>query len=97
MRFRKTGTAKSLKNDATITHYRFPKFPNETNILNNTTVDEYVWCAGDRYSSIAFKYYGDVRFWWVIAWFNKKPMDFMMQPGDVVVIPRNIDYIVGEF
>lgn len=97
MRFKNTGTTKDYNNDQLIEHYKFPKFPDQTKILENTTIDEYIWKAGDRFSGVAFKYYGDVRLWWVIAWFNKTPMEYMLEPGDVIVVPRNVDYIVGQF
>ena len=42
---------------------------------------------GDRMYKLAFKYYGDTQYWWLLAWYNKKPTDFHLKLGDVLEIP----------
>lgn len=48
---------------------------------------EHIFSIGDRLNKIAFQYYGDARFWWVLAWFNGKPTDHHCKIGDVIEIP----------
>lgn len=43
--------------------------------------------SGDRFYKLAFKHYGDTRMWWLLAWYNKKPTDFHLRPGDMINIP----------
>ena len=42
---------------------------------------------GDRMFKLSHKYYGDTQYWWLIAWYNKRPTDFHLKPGDTVEIP----------
>ena len=71
----------------------------ETPILKNPSVVEraslrttsHIWKYGDRLSNLAFKYYGDVTYWWVIAWYNGVPTEAHLDPGDPLDIPINIE------
>jgi nucleoid-associated protein YgaU len=74
------------------THYGTP-------VLHNPSVSErlmlrtspHIWKYGDRLSNLAFKYYGDVTYWWVIAWYNGVPTEAHLDPGDPLDIPINIE------
>ena len=50
----------------------------------------YVWKYGDRYYNLADQFYKDVRYWWVIAWFNARPTEANVRPGDVITIPVDL-------
>tara|TARA_R100000152_G_C6750763_1_gene174426 strand:- start:285 stop:629 length:345 start_codon:yes stop_codon:yes gene_type:complete len=65
--------------------------------LQNLTIDEHVWSMGDKYYKLAHHYYGDPEYWWVIALFNKKPADFLLNLGDVVYIPQPLEEIIGYY
>ena len=52
---------------------------------------EHIWKFGDRFYNLANKYYGDSRYWWVIAWWNGAPTEAHMDNGDVIHIPVNIE------
>jgi|TARA_Y100000296_G_scaffold1924_1_gene2128 hypothetical protein len=81
--------SRGIKN---IRHYETPQ-------LNNPTVAQrsrlmttsHIWKYGDRYYKLANKYYGDVRLWWVIAWYNSAPTEANLITGDVIAIPINIE------
>jgi nucleoid-associated protein YgaU len=62
-------------------------FTTKTHLVNNS----------DRLSTLAFDYYEDATLWWVIAWFNKKPGDFAIRPGDVLYIPFPLEHILATF
>ena len=51
------------------------------------SVIKHVVQSGDRMYKLAFEHYGDTQYWWLIAWYNKKPTDFHLKPGDVIDIP----------
>ena len=53
--------------------------------------DTYIWRYGDRFYQLAYRYYGDVRYWWVIAWFNGTPTEVDIFPGDQIEIPINLE------
>ena len=46
----------------------------------------HVWKQGDSLYKLADKYYNDPELWWVISWFNKKPLESDYKLGDVVEI-----------
>jgi nucleoid-associated protein YgaU len=49
-----------------------------------------IWSYGDRFYQLAQQYYSDVRYWWVIAWWNGYPTEADIFPGDVIRIPLDI-------
>jgi len=59
--------------------------------LKNITVVDHIYKTGDSLSKISHKHYGDTRYWWVIAWFNNKPIDNLCQVGDVLHVPFPIE------
>lgn len=60
----------------------------------------HVWASGDKYFSISQKYYDNIRYWWLIAWFNEKPTEQHINIGEVIYIPqplqRVLNYYFGE-
>lgn len=75
-----------------IRHYTTPtmKHPSVSERAN-VSVDNHVWAYGDRFYNLAFKYYGDQRFWWVIAWWNGYPTEGSIKSGDLISIPLNLN------
>ena len=82
-------------------------FQYETAFFPEITEEEYedtdsilhVWKVGDRFSKLSQIYYKDAQYWWVIAFFNKKPTDSHMTIGEEVYIPIPLEAaleIVGE-
>ena len=57
----------------------------------NIPVDNYVWKYGDRLYNMAAQYYGDVRYWWVIAWWNSYPTEADLRPGMAITIPLDLE------
>ncbi len=57
----------------------------------NLTQHIHVWKVGDRYYKLAHQYYGDSRYWWVIAQWNLKPTEAHLNIGDSVRIPGPIE------
>ena len=46
---------------------------------------------GDRMDNLANKYYGDSRYWWVIAWWNSFPTEASITLGTPLSIPLNLE------
>jgi hypothetical protein len=57
--------------------------------------DDHVWGMGDRYYKLAASYYGDSKYWWIIAWFNKKPTESHIEIGDVIRVPKSLGDILA--
>ena len=59
--------------------------------ISNLTVTDHFWKTGDSLYKLSHEYYGSVRYWWVIAWFNKKPIDNLYKLGNLVHIPLPLE------
>jgi len=65
--------------------------------LRQLTIINHIWTTGDRYYKLAFDYYGNAKYWWVIAWFNKKPTEGHLKLGDLILIPTPLDKILNYY
>jgi hypothetical protein len=61
--------------------------------------DNYVITVlGDRLDLLAFDFYGDTSFWWVIASANSLPGDSLYtEPGMQLRIPVDLSAIINEY
>lgn len=52
----------------------------------------------DRLDLLAYRYYGDVRYWWIIAQANQLGKgSFIVNTNSRLRIPKNIDKILTEY
>mgnify|MGYP003651525529 FL=1 len=87
--FKDRGIGKVKQYDTPVFYY-----PTDEEI-QNLLIDEHIWSLGDKYYKLAAAYYGDPKYWWIIAFFNKKPADFMVNLGDVLYIPQPLEEILS--
>jgi nucleoid-associated protein YgaU len=62
------------------------KFPTIEQISSFRIV-KYTWKSNDKYWKLSTQFYGDPKYWWVIAWFNKKPLESMINMEEQISIP----------
>jgi len=55
-----------------------------------TKTSTHIWKYGDRFYKLAHQFYGDIRYWWVIAWWNGIPTEAEANTGDVLEIPLDL-------
>jgi len=67
-----------------------PSVVDRANIATTT----HVWTAADRYYNLAARYYGDPKLWWIIAWYNGRPTEGDISPGDLITIPLSAQEII---
>jgi|3_EtaG_2_1085321.scaffolds.fasta_scaffold29868_2 nucleoid-associated protein YgaU len=81
------------RNLTSINHYVTAniKYPTASEIASRLTIISHIWRTGDRYCKLAEKHYGDPTFWWLIAWFNQRPLESDNKLGDVINIPLSAD------
>jgi nucleoid-associated protein YgaU len=75
-----------------IEHFSTPRLRNPTigdRIALRTST--HIWKYGDRFYNLAYQYYGDARYWWVIAWYNGIPTEAETNTGDVLEIPLDLE------
>ena len=69
----------------------YPEIPLEN-------ADRFVYAIdGDRLDSLAYKHYGDVTLWWIIAKANGLRGKPVLTPGKLIRIPSNITNIIEKF
>jgi len=56
---------------------------------HKTTV--HLWSYGDRLYNLAHTFYGDSRYWWVIAWWNGYGCEADITTGSPLTIPINLE------
>ena len=69
-------------------------YPNQE-IYDRIETIAITWKVGDRFYKLSSKYYNNPEYWWVIAWFNKKPTESLLKVGDIVRIPKSIDTLLS--
>ena len=84
------------RNVKSITHYNTLSlnFPTSQQI-QSLSITKHTWKSNDRYWKLSKLYYGDEKYWWVIAWFNKKPIEVMVNVGDQVSVPLPLSDLLG--
>jgi hypothetical protein len=54
--------------------------------------------SSDRLDQLSYKYYGSVKYWWIIAHANKISKGSMaLESGLKIFIPRDVDSILEEY
>lgn len=63
--------------------------PGDTYVLTDST---------DRLDQLSYKYYGTVKYWWIIAHANKLSKGSMaLDPGLKIFIPRDYNSILDQY
>ncbi len=76
-------------------HYTRMKLSNVTpSDISEMTIIDHIYKTGDSLAKISFEYYGDTRYWWVLAAFNKKPIDNLINLGEVIHVPLPLEDIM---
>ena len=65
--------------------------------IQTLSLVSHIWRSHDRYDRLAERFYNDPEMWWVIGWFNKKPAEFLLKPGDIITIPMPLEHILDFF
>lgn len=75
-----------------LTHFPTPVLYNP-DIVDRAMIptDPLVWSYGDHFYKVAHQYYGNPRYWWVIAWYNGFPTEADIKIGDLIDIPVNLE------
>ena len=73
-------------------HYDILKMHNPNYLERSRIATKiHVWKLGDKFYKLADTFYGDPRFWWVIAWYNGTPTEANLRLGAMIEIPLNLE------
>lgn len=79
-----------------ITMYTTPRFKRITDeILEDIEYESYTWTRGDRFYKLAYDFYGNPSYWWVIAMFNNAPTEQHILIGEEIFIPYDLDSVAN--
>ncbi len=79
-----------------IRHFTTPRLAHPTvQERESLTETVHVWSTGDRFYKLAHKYYGDSRYWWIIAWWNLRPTEGHLTLGEGVRIPGPLPQVIS--
>jgi len=57
---------------------------------------EYVWKYGDKFWQLSHLFYGNKKYWYIIAQFNNKPTESHINIGDTIKIPYDVQDVLQE-
>jgi nucleoid-associated protein YgaU len=78
-----------------IDQYRTKTLKNPSNKeINNLDLTKYYWQSNDDYYTVSEKFYGDSKYWYVIAQFNRIPFEGNIKVGDTLMIPRPLGRVL---
>lgn len=81
-----------------INHFLTGRFVYPTSAqIETLNLKRHIWKTGDRFYKLAYQYYNDPNYWWVIALFNQKPNESSLEYGDVVQIPLPLEKILNYY
>ena len=79
-----------------ISHYSFEKFKVlKVKDIAGIKIEKHIWVPSDRFFKLSSTYYGDPTYWWIIAYYNNKPLETDVSAGDVLRIPVPLEYILA--
>ena len=62
----------------------------------NFRIKTHIWTQGDKLYKISAQYYGDTKYWWLIALWNNRPTDADYIMGQKIQIPYPINELYRE-
>jgi nucleoid-associated protein YgaU len=65
--------------------------------ISNLSLIDHTWGHGDMFYKLAYRYYGESKYWWVISWFNKKPTESHVVKGQKIIIPTPLEKILSYY
>jgi len=63
--------------------------------INRLVIQQHTWKGGDKFWKLSATYYGDPKYWWIIAWYNRKPIEATINVGDIIEIPQPLSDLLG--
>ena len=78
--------------------YRTGRFqaltPTQRAQLNPTSL---IWTATSNLTKIAYEFYGDPQYWWVISLYNQTPLESDFTVGQVVYVPLPLQQVLSYY
>jgi len=69
------------------------RYPSVKEVMTLTRVP-HIWRQGDRFFKLSKEFYDNPKYWWVIAFYNKIPLESDIAFGDIVYIPLPLSRVL---
>ena len=63
--------------------------------VRKISIVNHTWQFSDRYHKLAAEHYNDPTYWWIIAYYNNKPLESDIEVGEVIQIPVPLEFILS--
>jgi hypothetical protein len=81
-----------------VTQYLTPSIKHPTqDEMSRFLVIRHIWSLGDRFFKLSHEHYGDSKYWWIMPWFNQKPLESDFTIGDIIFIPKPLEEALTYF
>jgi hypothetical protein len=70
--------------------------PTEDELLNISYITA-TWSLGQRLYKLAYQYYGDASYWWLIALYNNISTEAELQFGQTIKVPVPLDTVLNLY
>ena len=81
---------------SSITQFSFDKFKEiKIKDVPGLQFQTHVWTSSDRFYKLAYQFYGDPTYWWVIAFWNYTPLEADVQLGQTLKIPIPLEKVIN--
>jgi hypothetical protein len=70
--------------------------PTEDELLNVSYITA-TWSLGQRLYKLAYQYYGDASYWWLIALYNNISTEAELQFGQTIKVPVPLDTVLNLY
>tara|TARA_R110002020_G_scaffold227556_2_gene438227 strand:- start:64 stop:411 length:348 start_codon:yes stop_codon:yes gene_type:complete len=79
-----------------ISHFSFDKFKQiKLKDVPGLQIDTHTWTTSDRFYKLAYQYYGDPTYWWIIAFWNHKPLESDVAIGQKIHVPMPVEKVLS--
>ena len=89
--FKKRGIKRGVQQFST------PDLSSNGGDYSNVSTVSVTWSIGTKYFNLAKQYYGDEEYWWIIAWYNLRPLETDFKPGEIVLVPVPLEAILSAY
>ena len=86
------------RNIRQIRQFDTPEFKNlDISDIMSLDVKTHIWKLGDKFYKLSAQAYGTTNLWWIIPWFNQKPLESDFKIGEVIDIPFPLSDVLTLF
>lgn len=60
-------------------------------------IKSHTWTQGDTLEKLSSRFYGNPRYWFLIAYYNSKPTEYSLENGETIYIALPLEKILNHY